>query len=215
MLTAYLLTSLALLGVTVLAGLPDHPYAALLQRTAAARGLDPELVAAVIEVESGFNPFAVSAKGARGLMQIIPSTWRELNPASSCAGDHPPPACGRHCIFDPTANLESGTRHLRTLLDRFGGDAALALAAYNAGQAAVERAAPPGEQGAVPALAETRRYVAGVLDLWTRGQGGEAYRKARNLRALLAVSKWLLAVDGLALGAAMVARPSWAGGVRG
>ncbi|MDI6871900.1 MAG: lytic transglycosylase domain-containing protein [Bacillota bacterium] len=238
MLTAYLLTALALAGVVVLAGrtaaswssegrllagvpgrlptrLSSLPYASLIQRTASAQGLDPVLVAAVVEVESGFNPLAVSPKGARGLMQIIAPTWQELNPASACRGDHPPPVREKGCIYDPAANLASGTRYLRSLLDRFAGDVVLALAAYNAGAEAVERVAPPGGSGAVLALAETRQYTEAVLNRWTRERVGLSYAQARALPRLLRAAWWLLAVDAAVLGMAFAVRPSWAGGTRG
>jgi hypothetical protein len=105
-------------------------------------GLSPLLVAAVVEAESEFNPRAVSRKGARGLMQLMPRT------AASLQVDDP---------FDPFENIEAGVQHLRALVDRFDGDLALALAAYNAGETAV--AAHRG----VPPYRETRRYVARIL----------------------------------------------------
>jgi soluble lytic murein transglycosylase-like protein len=173
--------------------------------------LDPLLVAAVVEVESGFDAAAVSPRGARGLMQIIPSTWRELNPASACRGAHAPPAREPGCIYDPVANLAAGTRHLRGLLGRFNGDVLLALAAYNAGEGAVERAAGPGQAGAIPALAETRRYTELVLDRWTEARLGIGSTQVRGLARLLAVARWLLAADALVLAVALVVRPTWAG----
>ena len=102
--------------------------------------VDPLLVQAVIRAESNFRPRARSRRGARGLMQLMPSTLREY------AVDNP---------YDPAANIDAGTRHLRGLLDRF----ALkdALAAYNAGQGAVLR------HGGVPPFAETEAYVSRVL----------------------------------------------------
>ncbi|MGE5553000.1 MAG: lytic transglycosylase domain-containing protein [Betaproteobacteria bacterium] len=238
MLTAHLATSLTLAGLVVLAGRivvpwdgegrlsvrsPERlsldsiarPYTSLIQRAAVAQGLDPELVAAVIEVESSFNPLAVSPRGARGLMQIIPETWRELNPTGSCRGEHPPPAREKGCIYDAAANVESGTRYLRSLLARFGGDVTLALAAYNAGAKAVERAAPPGRRGAVPALAETRHYTQAVLDRWTRRRLGLSHGEVQALSRLRRVAWWLLAADAALLGAAFAAKPSWAGGTRG
>ncbi len=103
--------------------------------------LHPWLVAAVIEAESRSNPSAVSRVGACGLMQLMPAVWRDE---------------GVRNPFEPRANLRAGTRHLRRLLDRFG-DLSLALAAYNAGAATVER------YGGVPPFRETRAYLRAVL----------------------------------------------------
>ena len=121
-------------------GVPAGPYAAMIESAARRHEVDPLLVQAVIRAESNFRPRARSRRGARGLMQLMPSTLREY------AVDN---------AYDPAANIDAGTRHLRGLLDRF----ALkdALAAYNAGQAAVLR------HGGVPPFAETQAYVAQVL----------------------------------------------------
>jgi hypothetical protein len=117
---------------------------------AAARrhGLPPELVMAVVSVESGFRPEAVSPKGAQGLMQLMPKTASSLGVADA---------------LDPVQNLDGGTRHLGQLLTLYGGDLARALAAYNAGEGAVER------HGGVPPYRETRAYVKKVLEQY-RGQ---------------------------------------------
>jgi Flp pilus assembly protein TadD len=104
--------------------------------------LEPALIAAIISVESNFNPRAVSRKGARGLMQLMPATARDLG-----VGD----------IHDPWENIEGGARFMREKLDRFGGDIRLALAAYNAGEAAVTR------HGGIPPYPETIGFVNEVL----------------------------------------------------
>jgi soluble lytic murein transglycosylase-like protein len=113
--------------------------------TAAARrhGLDPDLVLALVQVESAFRPDAISPKGAQGLTQLMPGTAREL---------------GVKDALDPAQNLDGGARYLRQLLTRYGGDVKRALAAYNAGPGAVDR-----HQG-VPPFRETRQYVRRVLD---------------------------------------------------
>jgi hypothetical protein len=118
------------------------PFAQEIVDASRAADLHPRLVAAVVEAESAFNPFAVSRVGAGGLMQLMPSVWlphRVANP------------------YDPKTNLRLGCGHLRELLDRFG-DLPLALAAYNAGVATVEKSA------GVPPYKETREYVRRVLD---------------------------------------------------
>ena len=107
-------------------------------------GLSSRLVQAVVQVESGYNPDAMSQKGAMGLMQLMPETAAELG-----VGD----------AYDPEENLRGGTRYLRQQLDRFG-DLRLALAAYNAGPTAVAR------YDGIPPYRETQRYVEKVLDLY-------------------------------------------------
>jgi soluble lytic murein transglycosylase-like protein len=128
------------------------------REVAARYGVSPRLVAAIIEAESEFNPRAVSRRGARGLMQLMPATAESLDVGDS---------------FDPLANIEGGVRHLRRLMDRFDGDLPLVLAAYNAGENAVVL------HGGVPPYRETQRYVARIM----RRIGRDAHidlRKARG-----------------------------------
>ncbi len=105
-------------------------------------GVDKSLVKAVIHAESGYNPNAVSRKGATGLMQLMPSTAQGLKVADS---------------FNPEDNIRGGVRYLRFLLDTFKGDVSLALAAYNAGLTKVAK------YGGIPPYEETRNYVSKVL----------------------------------------------------
>jgi hypothetical protein len=127
--------------------LPPVPvyYRKLIDAAAAKHGIDPRLVQALIQVESGFESRAVSPKGARGLMQILPSTGRQY---------------GALDLFDPQVNLDAGIRHLKSLLARF--DLPMALAAYNAGEGAVARF------GGIPPFRETRTYVTRILRLLDR-----------------------------------------------
>ena len=110
-------------------------------------GMDPKLVSAVIQVESEFNPKAVSKKGARGLMQLMPETARDLGVTDP---------------FDPAQNIDGGVRYLRYLLDYFAWDLDLALAAYNAGMNRVLR------HMEVPPIVETRNYVRKVKATYNR-----------------------------------------------
>jgi len=126
---------------------PIHPgdprtYDALIQDAAKRHRIDAALVKAVIKTESAFDHRAVSPAGAMGLMQLMPTT----------ANRH-----GVHDVFAPRENVEAGCRHLRWLLDRYGGNERLALAAYNAGEGRVD------ERMSVPPIAETRDYVERVL----------------------------------------------------
>lgn len=123
------------------ADLPKTAYDPFIDKVAAENGLDPALIKAVALVESGFNPQAVSSKGARGIMQFMPATARRYGLRD------------RHDLHDPYASLRAGAQHLRDLLDEFGGDQTLAIAAYNAGSEAVRR------HGGVPSYRETQDYV--------------------------------------------------------
>ena len=107
-------------------------------RIAGQHGLPPELLHSVIKVESNYNPYAVSPKGAMGIMQLIPATARRF---------------GVEDVFDPVENIEGGARYLAYLLELYGGNYPLALAAYNAGENAVAK------YGAVPPYAETQNYI--------------------------------------------------------
>ena len=123
-----------------LEALSQRPFAEIIESAATRHGVSPALIHAVVRAESNYQPRARSTKGARGLMQVLPSTGRQLG-----AGN----------LFDPRSNLDAGVRYLKELLAEF--DLPLAVAAYNAGPAAVRR------YGGMPPFAETRTYVERVL----------------------------------------------------
>jgi hypothetical protein len=144
---------------------PGGDLHALAEAVARRHGLDPQLVSAVVSVESGFRAGAVSPKGAQGLMQLMPTTASSLG-----VGD----------AFDPEQNLDGGVRHLGSLLALYDGDVRRALAAYNAGEGAVAR------HNGVPPYAETQAYVRKVLQQYRPGDGRHgkaASTKARPPRA--------------------------------
>ncbi|MFQ5768197.1 MAG: lytic transglycosylase domain-containing protein, partial [Acidobacteriota bacterium] len=123
-------------------GAPRSALAELVGRVASRYSVDPAIILAMVETESHFDPGAVSRVGAVGLMQLMPSTAAELKVEDP---------------FDPEQNIEGGIRYLKGMLDRFGGRLDLALAAYNAGPAAVQW------YGGIPPFLETREYVERVL----------------------------------------------------
>ena len=129
-------------GLPAPAPVPPAQIDAMVSQNAATWQVDPALIKAVIANESGFNANATSKVGAQGLMQLMPATAASL---------------GVRDAYDPSQNVAGGARYLRGLLDRFGGDKRLAIAAYNAGPGAVEK------YGDVPPYAETRNYVQNVL----------------------------------------------------
>jgi hypothetical protein len=127
---------------------------AAIEQAATRHNVDPSLVRAVIKVESNFNPNAVSRTGAMGLMQLMPQTARSLNVVNP---------------FDPQQNVDAGVRHLKKLMESYGGDVKLTLAAYNAGAGAVARSA------GVPHYRETRNYVKRITQLYY-GDRASGYR---------------------------------------
>src|SRR6266852_6646297 len=123
----------------------------IVREAADRHSVDPALVRAVIETESNWNPKAYSHKGAGGLMQLIPTTAQRY---------------GAYDVFDPQQNIDAGVKHLKWLLERYNGNLDLALAAYNAGEGAVDRA------HGVPAFRETRNYVQKVQNAYFRPGSG-------------------------------------------
>jgi hypothetical protein len=139
----------------------------LVREAAERHQVDPALVRAVIETESNWNPSAVSRKGALGLMQLIPTTAQRF---------------GANDAFSPKQNVDAGVKYLKTLLERYNGNLDLALAAYNAGEGAVDRA------HGVPAYRETRNYVQKVQEAYFRPGSGRlesAYTRANQIHKVV------------------------------
>lgn len=137
------------------ASLPSSALAEVISRYASHYNLEEALLRAVIKAESNFNPRAVSRKGAIGVMQLIPETARDMQVSDP---------------FNPEENIRGGSRYLRLMLDEFGGNLDLALAAYNAGPNAVKR------HGGIPPYEETRTYIERVKRyLLDYRQGKEAH----------------------------------------
>jgi len=152
---------------------PDEVDAAIVM-AAARHNVDPNLVRAVVKVESNFNSNAISHKGAMGLMQLMPSTAKLLKVKNP---------------FDAEQNVDAGVRHLKSLLESYGGDVNLTLAAYNAGEGAVARSA------GVPHYAETQDYVRRITNLYyggfdfaRSGASRDPVRVQRDARGVLYIS---------------------------
>jgi len=134
-------------GVTLLREEMPANIRPLVEMISNNHGVDPNLVSAVMKTESNFNRWAVSPKGARGLMQLIPETGRRF---------------GVRDFFDPQQNIEGAVRYLKFLLEKFDGNIELSLAAYNAGENLVERL------GRVPPITETRNYVRKISAMYRK-----------------------------------------------
>jgi transglycosylase-like protein with SLT domain len=156
-------------------GFTQKDIDAAIQKAATRHNVDPNLVRALVKVESNFNPNAVSRKGAMGLMQLMPQTARQLNLKNP---------------FDPQQNVDAGVRHLKQLLETYGGDVKLSLAAYNAGSGAVARSR------GIPRYAETQNYVRRITSLYGGNLGSsylfgasrEPVKVQRDARGVLYIS---------------------------
>lgn len=137
--------------------LSNVPFSKIIDAKCDKYNVDPSLVKSIIKAESNFNPQAVSPKGARGLMQLMPSTAADM---------------GVRKIFDPEQNIDGGVRYLRYLLNSFNGDVELSVAAYNCGEGKVIRSGM-----CVPAIPETKNYVRKVMRLSKNPVTGTSYTK--------------------------------------
>ena len=156
-------------------GFNQQEIDAAINAAAARHNVDANLVRALVKVESNFNPNAVSRKGAMGLMQLMPQTARSLNVNNP---------------FNPEENIDAGVRHLKHLLESYGGNVQLSLAAYNAGQGAVARSS------GIPRFAETQNYVRRITSLYGGSEGSSYFSSAsrepvkveRDARGVLYIS---------------------------
>src|SRR5690554_3392821 len=169
---------------------------AIVHKYAVRFDLNPHLVLAMIQVESGFNPLARSPKGACGLMQVTPLVWRHYNPKSACNGRHAPGVVhGDDCIFAVESNIRTGMQLLRDLIVHFQGETGAAIEAYNAGLTNVDL------EKIRPKYQETRDYlqrIGTVLAPAAREEAEESLRSATGSRrafhilALSTLGLWLL-----------------------
>ncbi|OGW48275.1 MAG: hypothetical protein A2078_03125 [Nitrospirae bacterium GWC2_57_9] len=133
-------------------------YVDIINSACTRHGVDASLVHALVKVESDFNPYAVSRKGAMGLMQLMPQTALEWNVRDS---------------FNPVENIDGGVKYLRYLIDRYEGNLSLALAAYNSGETAVKK------WGTIPPYRETQNYVQRIMKLYSgKGYTGGGFTRA-------------------------------------
>ncbi len=160
---------------SVHSGFTQQEIDAAIDKAASRHNVDANLVRALVKVESNFNPNAVSRKGAMGLMQLMPQTARQLNVSNP---------------FNPEENVDAGVRHLKRLLESYGGNVQLSLAAYNAGSGAVARSS------GIPRYAETRNYVRRITNLYGGNLGNsyfggasrEPVKVQRDARGVLYIS---------------------------
>jgi len=161
----------------------------LVQAISREHGVDPQLVDALVRVESAYDPNAVSRRGAMGLMQLMPATAERLKV------DNP---------FDPEKNIRGGVKEFSRLIDQYSGNLQFALAAYNAGEGAVAR------YRGVPPFAETRNYVSRILTIYT-GQPyrmGGGYRPARPVKMVRDPNGATLITNTTAAATASVRQPA-------
>jgi hypothetical protein len=176
-------------NASVLQEIDKVPYSDLINRYSRMVGVSPRVVASVIQTESAFRPRAISSAGAVGLMQIMPDTWREINlKVGACTGRHSG-ECTSECYYDPELNIRIGTAYLGQLVKRYGGNITFAVAAFNAGPAAVDY------YGGIPPYKETEAYVDRVRANWYDVSGipvsGLGQRKwEQSLR----ITKWSILV---------------------
>lgn len=192
----------------------DLPFAEKVNFEGLRNGVDPSLLAAIMSQSSGFQTDAVSWRGARGLMQLMPVVWKEFMPEAECLGDHAPPACSETCIFSVDSNLRVGAAYLRWLIDANQGDIVAALAAYSAGQPTgyggyvghdghggegdgdhngLGDHGEPDGSGETPSLSSADRpqgYVRSIIQAWINYRGEQGRIWANQVVAATVIRSW-------------------------
>jgi hypothetical protein len=166
-----------------------QPMIRIINKYALQYNVDPNLIFAIIKAESNFNPYAVSHAGARGLMQIMPEVWVDYSD-TPCNGKHKEKTICHpgNCVFDPEANIRTGVKYFREMLDTFQGRVDLALEAYNAGISNVR-------PGVTPKFKETRGYINKIVSYW-KDIRKEAFNQQLKLSLQLQQGlKWLFFIS--------------------
>lgn len=170
------------------------PYAENINKFSREYGVSAQVVASVIQAESSYQPKALSRAGAYGLMQVIPDTWKHVNSRLNVCASRHKGECSEDCYFNPELNIRIGTAYLGELKDRYHGNLALAIAAYNAGPGAVDH------YGGIPPFPETEQYVTRIIGYWydleqrplpVPGITGERWHRAQSYMG------WTIIVTGL------------------
>lgn len=170
------------------------PYADIINRLARQSGVSAQLVAAVIQAESSFQPRALSRNGAYGLMQVTPDTWRHVNrELNVCNGKHAG-ECTPECYYTPELNIRIGTVYLAKMIQRYKGDVTLALAAYNAGPGMVDH------YGGIPPYDETQAYLERIIGYWYKGESVYSLAVTRWQKIKLILGWWIVVTVSLETG---------------
>lgn len=170
------------------------PYAEMINRYARESGINPQIVASLIQVESSFRPQAVSNAGAYGLMQIMPETWWQVNKVIKVCDERQKSECSTTCYYNPELNIRIGIAYLSQLLKKYHGNMVLALAAYNAGPGAVDR------YDGIPPYAETIYYIKCIImdsyHLENKSISG-FIAMAKQWNTIHSMMGWLLFITGI------------------
>ena len=151
------------------------PYGEKINYYARKEGINPKIIASVIQAESSFQNRALSSAGAYGVMQIMPATWRQVNNEIKVCSARHKGECSSECYYNVDFNIQIGIHYLGQLLKKYHGNMVLALAAYNAGPGAVDR------YGGIPPYEETIHYTEHIIQYWYEGKGLTMYYPTASL----------------------------------